>query len=232
MKFLLLFLKGAPLGKFAFSAGTLFLSVIAYAQVFGWRYAAGFVALLFFHELGHYIAARQRSLSVGLPVFVPFVGAWIALKEAFPDAESEAWTGMGGPLLGSLAALGCYCLARHTDSSLLLAVAYSGFILNLFNLIPIPPLDGGHITMAISPKIWLVGIPFLAGFYWFHPNPLLLVVCVIAGAQLWARRRVIIAPEKQLPYDKRLEYAVLYFGLIAWLSLMVWSLHHELAMFR
>lgn len=232
MKFLFLLLKGAPLGKLFFSAGTLFLSIIVYAQVFGWRYAAGFMVMLFCHELGHYIAARQRSLQVGLPVFVPFVGAWVALKDAFPDTESEAWTGMGGPLLGSLAALACYYIARHTDSSLLLSVAYSGFMLNLFNLIPIPPLDGGYITMAISSKIWLAGIPFLAGFYWLHPNPLLLVVCVIAGTQLWVRRHVIITPEKQLPYGKRLEYAVLYFGLIAWLSLMIWSLHHELAIFR
>ena len=80
MKLLLLLLKGASLGKFMLSGGTMLLSVATYAMVFGWPYAVGFVALLFCHELGHYLAARQRNLDVGLPMFIPFVGAWIGLK--------------------------------------------------------------------------------------------------------------------------------------------------------
>lgn len=232
MKLLFLLLKGASLGKFMLSGGTMLLSVATYAMVFGWPYAVGFVALLFCHELGHYLAARQRNFDVGLPMFIPFVGAWIGLKEQIPDAETEAWVGIAGPLLGSLAAAGCYFLARHYGSSLLLALSYSGFLLNLFNLIPVPPLDGGRVTAAISRKIWYPGIPILLGFFYLHPSPLLLLVCVLAGTQLWARRNEGSEYSSTLTAAKRGEYALLYFGLLAWLSLMTYNLHEQLAAFR
>jgi Zn-dependent protease len=231
MKLLFLLFKGATLGKLLLSGGTMLLSVATYALAFGWPYATGFVVLLFCHELGHYLAARQRNLPVGLPMFIPFVGAWVALKEEFPDAETEAWVGIAGPLLGSLAALGCYYLAEYFDSSMLMAVAYAGFLLNLFNLIPVPPLDGGRITVAISRKIWYLGIPLLLGFFYLHPSPLLLIVCLLAASQIWTRRKETPNLTALNP-GKRLEYTLLYFGLIAWLSLMTYNLHGALASFR
>lgn len=231
MKLLFLLFKGATLGKFLLSGGTMVLSIATYALFFGWPYAVGFVVLLFCHELGHYLAARQRALNAGLPMFIPFVGAWIALKDEFPDAETEAWVGIAGPLAGSLAALACYYLAEYFASSLLMAVAWSGFMLNLFNLIPVPPLDGGRITAAISRKIWYLGIPLLLGFFWLHPNPLLLIVTLLAVSQVWSRRNEA-ANTIPLTYGKRLEYSVLYFGLIAWLSLMTYNLHETLSRFR
>src|SRR5882672_12744592 len=107
-KLLLLLLSGAKLGKVALSGGSMLLSLIVYAFVFGWRYAAGFIALLFVHEMGHYIAARQRGLDVGAPTFIPFVGAWIELKQMPHDAETEAFVGLAGPLAGTFGALVCY----------------------------------------------------------------------------------------------------------------------------
>ena len=77
IKLLLLLLSGAKLGKLLTSGGTMLVSLVAYAFVFGWKYAAGFVVLLFVHEMGHFLAARQRGLAVGLPTFIPFVGAWV-----------------------------------------------------------------------------------------------------------------------------------------------------------
>src|SRR5262245_8185510 len=118
------------------------LSVFVYAFIFGWWYAVGFVVLLLVHEMGHYVAARRRGLDVGAPTFIPFVGAWIELKQMPHDAETEAYVGFAGPLVGSLGALACYFLARNYDSDLLLALSYAGFFLNLFNLIPISPFDG------------------------------------------------------------------------------------------
>jgi len=230
MKLLFLLFKGASLGKVLLSAGTMALSIATYALFFGWPYAVGFVAMLFCHELGHYLAARQRSLNAGLPMFIPFVGAWISLKD-FPDAQTEAWVGIAGPLAGSLAALACYYLAEYLASPLLLAVAWSGFMLNLFNLIPVPPLDGGRITAAISRKIWYCGIPVLLYFFWLYPNPLLVIVTLLAGSQIWSRRHEA-ANSQPLTYGKRLEYSVLYFGLIAWLSLMTYNLHETLSRFR
>ena len=114
IKLLLLLLSGAKLGKLALSGGSMLLSLGVYALVYGWRYAAGFITLLFVHEMGHYIAARQRGLAVGLPTFIPFLGAWIALKQLPHDAETEAYVGLGGPLLGTVGALGAYFLARNS----------------------------------------------------------------------------------------------------------------------
>ena len=88
--FLLLF-SGLKWGKLAASGGSMLLSLVVYATIWGWRYAAGFIALLFAHEMGHYVAARQRGLDVGAPAFIPFVGAWIALKDQPVDVETEAY---------------------------------------------------------------------------------------------------------------------------------------------
>ena len=107
MKLLLLLLGGLKLGKLLTTGGTMLISVVAYSFVFGWPYAVGFVVLIFIHEMGHYIAARRRGLDVGAPTFIPFVGAWIQLKDLPHDAETEAYVGMGGPLVGSIGALGC-----------------------------------------------------------------------------------------------------------------------------
>ena len=152
IKLLFLLLSAGKLGKVLLTGGSMLVSVIAYAFVFGWRYAVGFVGLIFVHELGHYLAARQRGLQVGSLMFIPFVGAWTELKDVPHDAETEAWIGFAGPLVGSLAALGCYFAARESGSNLLLALAYAGFFLNLFNLIPLSPFDGGRILARCSPR--------------------------------------------------------------------------------
>src|SRR5882757_11267572 len=115
------------------------LSLVVYASIWGLPYAAGVIALLFLHEMGHYVAARRRGLDVGAPTFIPFVGAWIALKELPHDVETEAYVGLGGPLLGMVAAIAVYLYADASDSRIWLAVAYSGFVINLFNLIPMAP---------------------------------------------------------------------------------------------
>src|SRR5256885_11645497 len=110
MKLLLLLLNAAKLSKVLLTGGTMLLSVFAYALLFGWWYAVGFVLLIFVHEMGHYAAARQRGLDVGAPTFIPFVGAWISLKQLPHDVETEAYVGMAGPLAGTLGAIACYGL--------------------------------------------------------------------------------------------------------------------------
>lgn len=127
MKFLLLLLGVLKFGKLATTGATMLVSLAVYASVWGWRYALGFIVLLFTHEMGHVLAARQRGLAVGAPTFVPFVGAWITLKDNPPDAETGAYVAVAGPFIGTLAAFSAYALARELDSQLLLAVAYSGF---------------------------------------------------------------------------------------------------------
>ena len=181
--------KAAKFGKFLLSGGTMLLSVFTYAWLYGWWYAVGLVGLLFCHEMGHFLTARQRGLSVGLPTFIPFVGAWINLKDQPRDAETEAYIGIAGPMLGTACAFACYLLADG-QRGLMLALAYAGFMLNLFNLIPVSPLDGGRILGVVSPKIWGLGLLVLAGTFLLHPNPPLILIAVMAVPQVWARGKV------------------------------------------
>jgi Zn-dependent protease len=174
------------LGKLFVTGGSMIVSMLAYSLIFGWWYAVGFVLLIFFHEMGHYLAARHKGLDVGAPMFIPFVGAWIQLKDLPHNVHTEAYVGFAGPLAGTLAAIGCYWIARSTDSQLMLALAYSGFMLNLFNLIPISPLDGGRITAIISPKVWLFGVPLLVALFLYNPSPMLILIAILALPQLKA----------------------------------------------
>jgi Zn-dependent protease len=230
IKLLLLLLSGAKFGKLLASGGTMLISLVVYSFIFGWKYAAGFIVLLFVHEMGHYIAARQRGLAVGLPTFIPFVGAWVNLKDLPHDAETEAYVGLGGPLLGTVGAIAVYFLARETDSHWLLAVAYSGFFLNLFNLIPISPFDGGRITAVLSPRIWLLGVPVLLALFWWRPSPMLLLMALLAAPQAWkAWKWRGDEPEAQtyyaVPTAQKWEYGLIYLGLAGFLAVMAYDTH-------
>ena len=233
MKLILLLLSSLKFGKLLTTGGTMIVSVVMYAFVYGWQYAVGFVGLIFVHEMGHYLAAKQKGLDVGVPVFIPFVGAWIALKEMPHDAEMEAYIGLGGPLIGSIGALACYFAAREWNSMLLLAISYSGFFLNLFNLIPVPPLDGGRITAVLSPRLWLLGLPILVAVFFYHPNPMLILIAVLAIPQVWRYfKNKEENPEEQAYYDVPLEtklmYGTYYLALLIFLAMMVDGVHQLL----
>ena len=237
LKLLALLLSGANLGKLFTTGGTMLLSVVLYAFIYGWRYAVGFVALLFVHEMGHFIAARKRGLNVGWPTFIPFVGAWVALKDMPHNAETEAYVGLGGPLLGTVGALLAYVMARSWDANWLLAVAYSGFFLNLFNLIPLSPFDGGRITAVLSPRIWLLGVPVLIGLFMLRPSPLLILVAVLAAPQVWkAITYRKDSPEAQTYYAVspriKIEYGAYYLILLVFLAMMTQNVHEMLQSVR
>lgn len=228
MKTLAALLLAGKMGKVLTSGGTMLLSVFAYAFVFGWWYAVGFVALLFVHEMGHFLAARKRGLNVGLPTFIPFVGAWIQLKEQPMDAETEAFVGIAGPMLGSAAAFVCYMVARETGSGLLMALAYAGFFLNLFNLIPLSPLDGGRIVSVISPKIWFLGVPILVGLFFWIPSPLLVLIAILALPQIWSvvsGRAALESRYFETAPAVRVEYAAQYLALAGFLAIMAFEAH-------
>ena len=221
LKFLLLpLLKWLPIALK--TGGTMFLSVWVYALQWGWWFAAGFVLLLLVHEGGHLIAARRVGLRVGAPVFIPFMGAFIALKDMPHNAWIESQVAIGGPLLGSAGALVCDGIFLLTGQPLFRALAYTGYLLNLFNLIPVGFLDGGRVAKALSPWLWLPGAVVLLALLIHHFNFLLLVLLVLALPQLVAlfRHRT---PAEQLwftvtPTQRRF-MSLLYFGLIVLLAL-------------
>lgn len=200
------------------TGGTMILSIGAYAMLWGWWFAVGFVLLIFIHECGHLLAARKCGLKVGAPVFIPFMGALIALKEAPRNAWIEAQVGIGGPLLGTLGAVVCELIHLATGNPMFRALAYTGFFLNLFNLAPFGFLDGGRIVTALSPWLWLVGLVIVVGLMIAHPSIILFLILIFSAPRLFSlfRRR---SEAEQRYYEvtpgQRWTMAVLYFGLIA-----------------
>ncbi len=161
------------LGKAVLKTGlSLFISLAVYTYLWkSWEFALGFLLLIFVHEMGHMFAIWHYKLRAGAPVFIPFVGALIDLRQPPPNAKVEAVVGIGGPLLGAVGAFACYFVAHgilktNEDFGIfLLVLAQLGFMLNLFNLLPVPPLDGGRITAAVNPKLWILGVIGLVGFF-------------------------------------------------------------------
>ncbi|MCR8636727.1 site-2 protease family protein [Paenibacillus radicis (ex Xue et al. 2023)] len=154
-KFLLTLLK---FGKFGGVFLSMLVSIGAYAIIFPWSFSIGFVLLILVHELGHVAAAKQKGLPVSAPMFIPFLGAFINMKRHPRDAVTEAYIAIGGPVLGTVGALAVFGAAYYFNSPLLYSLALAGFMINLFNLIPIHPLDGGRIVTAVSRWLWLVGL--------------------------------------------------------------------------
>jgi len=200
------------------TGGTMILSIGAYAMMWGWWFAVGFVILIFVHECGHLLAAKKCGLKVGAPVFIPFMGALIALKEAPRNAWIEAQVGIGGPLLGTLGAAVCDLIYLATGKPMFRALAYTGFFLNLFNLAPIGFLDGGRIVTALSPWLWLVGLVRVGAMMFIHPSIILILILIVSVPRLFTlfRRRT---DEEKRYYEvtprQRWTMAALYFGLIA-----------------
>lgn len=147
------------LSKLVVPAFSMLASAFAYAWATrSWVVGIGLVAMLFVHEIGHVLAARQKGLPVSAPVFIPFIGALIAMKRNPRDAVTEAYVALGGPLLGSLGAMAALLIGLALSSTPLLLVAYMGFFINLINLLPIRPMDGGRIAAAVTRWLWVVGL--------------------------------------------------------------------------
>ena len=181
LKFVLAGLKFLKLGKVLTTGGTMALTIWVYATTFGLPFAFGFVLLIFLHEMGHAAAMRLHGIEFGAPVFIPFVGAMIVMKNQPRNVRVEAEVAIAGPIAGGLAAAACWALGAALGSPLLVALAFSGFFLNLFNLLPVSPLDGGRIAGAISRWIWVAGLAVALVLAVRSANPLLWAI-VLLGA--------------------------------------------------
>jgi Zn-dependent protease len=181
-------------------AGSMLISIAAYALLWGWQFAIGFVVLLLVHELGHVLEAKRQGLPVTAPMFIPFLGALILLKELPDNAWNEAKVAIAGPILGGLGAAAVWGLGEYLDSDLLVALAFTGFFLNLFNLAPVSPLDGGRIVAAIHPALWLVGLVLLLGVTILAPNPIMFLILFLGGLESWRRWQSRHHPEAEAYY--------------------------------
>jgi Zn-dependent protease len=209
------------------TGGTMLLSVWVYAMIWGWWFAAGFVLLIFVHECGHLLVAKKLGLKVSAPMFIPFMGAFITLRENPSNAWVEAQVGIGGPILGTVGALVCYAIYLATNSPFFCGLAHVGFLLNLFNLIPVGFLDGGRIVSALSPWLWIVGYLIMVLFAVMrfstgHLSPVLIYVLVFSLPRLFSLFRKRTEAEQryfQVTPAQRWTMAGMYFGLIATLAL-------------
>ena len=194
------------------------IAVGAYALFWGWWFGLGFAVLLLVHELGHVIWLRREGISASLPVFIPFMGAFVAMKEMPKNAYIEAKVGLAGPVLGSAGALATLIWAEEVNSNLLRALAYLGFLLNLFNLIPVVPLDGGRAVSALHPAFWFAGLFAIALLFFKYESPILLIVLVFACYELyrrWSRRDMPGYREyHSVTIPQRIGVAVVYLGLV------------------
>ena len=177
----------APKLKLLTTAGSALVSIAAYSLFWGPTFAVGFVVLLFVHEMGHVIALRREGIRASPPMFIPFMGAVIAARSLGENALAEARVGLAGPVLGSLGAAACLAIGEVTNSNFFRALAYVGFLINLFNLIPVVPLDGGRAMAAMAPAMWFVGLgAIVAAAFVFH-SPFLVIVIVFAAIETWRR---------------------------------------------
>jgi Zn-dependent protease len=173
--------------KLLATAGTMLVSIVAYATIWGVWFAVGFVILVLVHEMGHVIALRREGIKASAPMFIPFMGALITARSLGDDALAEARTGLAGPILGSLGAAVCVVIWQITGHDYWRALAFTGFFLNLFNLLPVVPLDGGRAMAAMAPWMWFVGFAGMIALAVIFPNPIILIIVVFAGFETWRR---------------------------------------------
>ena len=218
-----------PKLKLFTTAGSMLVSVGAYSLIWGWRFAVGFVLLLLVHEMGHVIQLRREGVRASAPMFIPFMGALIWARSFGKNALAEARVGLAGPILGSIGAAAVAGLAFATGSDLLRALAFTGFFLNLFNLLPVVPLDGGRAMAALAPWMWIVGFAGLVALTFVFPNPIMVLILLFGGLESWRRWQQRKSPGGRAYYEvaphHRVLVAAAYLALIGLLAFGMSATH-------
>ncbi|MGH2833039.1 MAG: site-2 protease family protein [Solirubrobacteraceae bacterium] len=210
--------------KLLATAGTALVSVAAYSLFWGWEFAIGFVVLIFIHEMGHVIQLRREGVKASAPMFIPFMGAVITAKSLGENALAEARVGLAGPILGTVGAGVCLVIGEATGSDMFRALAYIGFFLNLFNLLPVVPLDGGRAMAAMAPWMWFVGLAAVVGLVFVFPSPILLIILLFGIIEVRRRwklrgtRSLEQAAYYRVPPRSRLLVGIVYVGLVVLLA--------------
>jgi Zn-dependent protease len=216
---------GVILVKFkAFTViGSMAVSIAAYATLWGWTFALGFVGLIFVHEMGHVVALRRHGIKAGAPVFLPFLGAFVSMKESPRSVFVEAETALAGPAIGTIGAFAVLLASNANGSAMLRDLAFTGFLLNLFNMLPVLPLDGGRAAGALHPGLWLGGLGLLLVYEIYRPSPVIPILLVLGGFEMWRRWRGRNTEANRvynsLTPGQRAQIGVAYLGLIAVLLL-------------
>jgi Zn-dependent protease len=215
--------------KFLGTAGSMLVSIAAYALIWGWKFGAVFVALLLIHEMGHVIQLRREGINASAPMFIPFLGAFVAMKQLPKDAAAEARVGLAGPILGSIGCLIPLAFWIATDEPFWQACTFIGLFLNLFNLLPILPLDGGRAVQALSSWVWAISFVLFLGVMVLYPSPVMILIVIFGGMETWRRWKQRKSPETQeynrIPTRTRVIIALVYLGLVVALGAGVGLTH-------
>ena len=217
-----------PKLKLFTTAGTMLVSVAAYSFIFGWTFAAGFVVLILVHEMGHVIELRRLGIKASPPMFIPFLGAVISAKSLGDNAVAEARVGLAGPILGSIGAAICIVIWHATGNDLFRALAFTGFFLNLFNLLPVVPLDGGRAMAAMAPWMWFAGFAGLVALAIIWPNPIIFIIVLFGALETHRRWKIRKAggAEQQAYYKvSRLDRALVAGVYLSLIALLVVGMH-------
>jgi Zn-dependent protease len=218
-----------PKLKILSTSGTMLISVAAYALIWGWTFAAGFVALLFIHEMGHVIQLRREGIKASAPLFIPFMGAFVGMKQLPDNAAAEARVGLAGPVLGAIGCLIPLALFEATGNDFWKALAFTGFFLNLFNLLPVLPLDGGRAMAALSPWMWFAGFGLLVAAAFVFPSPIMILILLLGGMETLRRWRARKTPQAEayhrVPRNHRIAVALVYVGLAIALAVGMHATH-------
>lgn len=204
------------LGSLGGTVVTMALMAWVYASTFGWQFAIGLVALIFIHEMGHYIAARESGVDVTAPIFIPFLGAFIGMKEKPENADVEGKIAIAGPLAGTVGTLLAAIGWMMTGNELLKGLIYFNLIMTLFNLIPFGFLDGGRIASAISGKFWIIGLVIFGALALTSHNPVLMVLLISGSISAWKNRKKDREADRYYDIDSgsRGILAMAYFGTL------------------
>jgi Zn-dependent protease len=220
-----------PKLKLFTTSASMLVSIGAYSLIFGWKFAVGFVLLILVHEMGHVIQLRREGVPASAPLFIPFLGAAVGMKGLPKDAAAEARVGLAGPVLGSIGCLVPLALYEATGDDFWKALAFTGFFVNLFNLLPVLPLDGGRAMAALSPWMWIVGFALLVATAIVFPNPIVLIIVLFGGMETYRRWKQRHSPESQAYYKvkplTRAAIAVVFVGLAAALAVGMDLTHLE-----
>lgn len=155
-----------------------------YSGWLGWWLALTFIVLFIAHEVGHVGAAKLAGKNIRSPKFIPFLGAFIESPKDWSKFE-EAFIAAAGPLSGCVAVLLLLLGVTYIHVSpdvyeVAIAASFLASCMNLANMLPVSPLDGGRIAQAISWWFRVLGIAILGSLTYYFTDPFLLVLWVIA----------------------------------------------------
>ncbi|HEY0371295.1 MAG TPA: site-2 protease family protein [Thermoanaerobaculia bacterium] len=220
--------------QYAVAGGSFVVTIAAYTTQFPFGVVTGFVVITLIHEIGHAVAIRAKGLRAGFMVFIPFIGGAVTMKDQPRTVYDDAIIGLAGPVFGTVATLVTLQVYKWTSDPLYLLIAFVGFGLNLFNLLPIGMLDGGRISAAITKWMWVLGGGAIVYKVADQPNPLTILIAVLAAFQVYAS----IVREKTDPrfYEitglQRAAIAVLYFALVIFLGHQTYMTYDRLELLR